>query len=150
MNYQYTSAGSQNMDKRRKRVHDSSCEELQHVRKVRQERLYWRETGRGNAPQERILVNQGEVIHHGPMRGGMDWWPAPPDLPKYTNMAPQMSSRQPQSIYNMHSYNQYAPCHLNHPPTSRIALQQPVNCFFFFFNYLFIFVIHQSVIPDKS
>lgn len=132
MNYQYTPAGSQKTDKRRKRVRDDSCEDLEHVRKVCRERLYWEETGRGNETQERILVNQGELLHCGPMRGGMHWWPTPPDPPKYINMAPQLSPREPRNPQPLHSYNQYAPCHLNHLLTSRIPPKQLVSSLFFF------------------
>lgn len=138
MNYQCTSAGSQKTMKGRKRVYNSNCEELEHVRKVCRERLYWEKVGRGKAPQERILVNRGELLHCRPMRGGMDWWHAPPDPPKYINMAPQMSYRHHrilQMSYRntqpLHSYSQYAPCYLNHPPTPRVAPKQLVSSLFF-------------------
>lgn len=131
MNYQYTSAGSQKTEKQRKRVCNRNCEELEHVRKVCRERLFWEETGRGKAPQEHILVNQGQLLHCGPMRGGMDWWYAPPDPPKYINMAPQMSPREPRNMQPLHSYNQYAPCHLNHPPTPRIIPKLLVSSRFY-------------------
>lgn len=131
MNYQYTSAGSQKTNKRRRHVHDSTCEELEHVKKVCRERFYWEETGWGKAPQERTLVNQGELLHSGPVRGGMDWWHVPPDPPKHTNMAPQMSPRQPRNTQPLHSYNQYATCHLNHPLTPRIAPKPLVRSLIF-------------------
>lgn len=117
--------------KGRKRVCNSNCEELEHVRNVCRERLYWQKAGRGKAPQERILENQEELLHCRPMRGGMDWWHAPPDLPKYINMAPQMSCRQPRNTQPLHSYSQYAPCYLNHPPTPRVAPKQLVSSLFF-------------------
>lgn len=68
MNYQYSSAGSQKTQVWKKFGCDSSFEELVHVRKVCWERLNWEETGSGEAPQEYILVNQGELLHCRPMR----------------------------------------------------------------------------------